>query len=360
MKRVYLILFLTALLLAVACSSAQPEATPVPAVTDAPTAAAAVEVQDDTVIVKPTEVPSPTDTPIPAPTPSPTPTPSPSPVPTETPAPTPKGLLGGKYPVFSEPGEPIVRTEAEYKSDKLSITLTKHTDNPYSKDMLVYYVADIYMQDLSSFRTEAAYGFPSRDHLMMNKVASRVNAIIAINGDYYAGDTSNKTLIVRNGITYRKSMVRGWRETCILYRDGHMEVFRASELDLDKLNFDEIWQAWQFGPYLINPDGTPRTEYDNKRNNRVNPRTVLGYYEPGHYCFVVVEGRSKESEGLIFPDLAQLMIDLGCTQAFNFDGGDTSVLYWNDRVWSNNSGNRSQVDILYLVEPVGDAAPAEP
>ena len=66
--------------------------------------------------------------------------------------------------------------------------------------------------------------------LMMDRIAPRVKAIIAVNGDYYAGDASNKSLIVRNGVVYRNSMVRDWREACVLYRDGRMEVFRNREL----------------------------------------------------------------------------------------------------------------------------------
>jgi exopolysaccharide biosynthesis protein len=256
--------------------------------------------------------------------------------------------------VFSYEDEPI-RTESEYRSDKLSITVTRHTDNPYNSSKLVYHVADIYLQDLSSLRTEAADGFPNTGHLPMEKLASRVNALVAINGDYYYGDSSNRTLIVRNGIAYRKTVEKGWRESCILYRDGTVEVFKAKELDPGTIDFENVWQAWQFGPYLIEKDGSARTEFSKERNYPANPRTVFGYYEPGHYCFVVVEGRTSDSAGLNLPDLAKLMADLGCTQAFNFDGGDTSVLYWNGRNESASSGHRNQVDILYLVEPVGDA-----
>lgn len=81
---------------------------------------------------------------------------------------------------------------------------------------------------------------------------------------------------------------------------------------------------------------------------------MLGYYEPGHYCFVVVDGRVKHSAGLNMENLAKLMADLGCKQAYNFDGGDTSQMYWNGAICNTPSGNRSQVDIIYLVEPTGE------
>ena len=340
-KCIWIVLLTVTVLLLTACF-AQPEQTPVET-TETPW-----DVQIEQVTLEPTPIPTPTPTPIPTPTPSPTPTPTPTPTP--SPTPTPKGLIGGKYPVFSYEETPV-RTETEYRSDRLSITVTRHEENPYTDKKLVYYVADIYLQDLSSLRTAAAKGFPSTEHMEMTKLASGVDAILAINGDYYAG--AKHTLIIRNGIVYQNSLVNN-RETCILYKDGTIEVFRVKELDLKKLDVDRVWQAWQFGPFLINEDGTPRTDFSRARNYPENPRTVLGYYEPGHYCFVVVDGRGNDSAGLNMEDLAKLMVDLGCKQAYNFDGGATSQMYWNNSIYNAQNGNRYQVDIIYLVEPTGD------
>ena len=33
-----------------------------------------------------------------------------------------------------------------------------------------------------------------------------------------------------------------------------------------------------------------------------NPRSCIGYYEPGHYCFVIVDGRQKQSAGVTLRD----------------------------------------------------------
>lgn len=79
-------------------------------------------------------------------------TPSPIPTPTEnqdipTPSPTPSGLLGGKYAEkFSQDG--VVQTGTEYRSQNLAIEL--RTEYQYDS---VIHVAEIFMQDLSCFRT---------------------------------------------------------------------------------------------------------------------------------------------------------------------------------------------------------------
>ena len=305
-----------------------------------------------------TPVPTPTSTPTSTPTPTltltptPTPTSTPTPTPSPTSSPTPKGLIGGKYDVFAYSGIPISNEEA-YISDRLSIKVTHHTDNPFGNHPLVYYMADVYLQDISSLRTDAANGFPNPQHKPMMVMAQRVGAILAVNGDYYGGRVNS--LIIRNGEIYRTKIDKG-ADVCLLYRDGTMEVFKAKDLNLNKLNLSRVWQGWQFGPYLIEADGTARTDFTGVHNLPVNPRTVLGYFEPGHYCFVVVDGRRGGwSRGLTMPQLAELMASLGCHQAFNMDGGATCQMYWQGRIFNRPSALRSQVDIIYLVEPVGDA-----
>lgn len=307
------------------------------------------------------DVPDPTiviTTPIP--TPEPTPTPSPTPTPTPSPSPTPEGLIGGKYLVFSYGDEPI-RDEFTYQSDKVSITMSIHTDNPYTKRKLTYFVADIYIQNIESLRSKAAKGFKVRKTGKIEKISAEANAIVAINGDYFIHNQNS--LLVRNGIVYTTRYYKG-RDICMLHTDGTITVCKSKDYD-PNMDFSDVWQAWQFGPYLLEEDGTPRSDFSGYGIRPLNPRTVLGYYEPGHYCFVLVEGRrSRYSEGLTLENLAKLMADLGCKQAYNLDGGNSSQLYWDNRLYNDPSGSslRPIPDIIYVVEPseITDAAELEP
>ena len=57
----------------------------------------------------------------------------------------------------------------------------------------------------------------------------------------------------------------------------------------------------------------------------LNPRSAVGYYEPGHYCFVVIDGRQPGySKGATLMQLAQLFESLGCKEAYNLDGGKSA------------------------------------
>jgi hypothetical protein len=64
----------------------------------------------------------------------------------------------------------------------------------------------------------------------------------------------------------------------------------------------------------------------------IHPRTAAGLDETGRYLtLVVVDGRQPGySEGMSTRELAELMAELGCTDALNLDGGGSTIMLWRD------------------------------
>jgi len=57
------------------------------------------------------------------------------------------------------------------------------------------------------------------------------------------------------------------------------------------------------------------------------PRTAIGYTPSGVTLMVTVDGRvPKHSVGCTLNELARMMIELGCTEAINLDGGGSTVM----------------------------------
>ncbi len=73
--------------------------------------------------------------------------------------------------------------------------------------------------------------------------------------------------------------------------------------------------------------------------------------EPLHYCFVQAEGLIPESSGMSFEELGELMLSLGCRDAYNFDGGQSAYIYWNGELASKNF-YRNITDILYIADTI--------
>ena len=239
----------------------------------------------------------------------------------------------------------IVRTENSYTSPGISVTVTEET---LDGGRITYYLADIYLKDVTSFQTALAkntYGSGYRDGI--SDMAAMTGALVAVNGDYY-GNT-NEGVVIRNGVIYRANRTNC--DVCVLYYDGTMRVMPGASFTVEDAIADGAWQAWTFGPALLDTDGSPLSGfYSTNRIIAANPRTAIGYYEPGHYCMVVVDGRG-ESAGITLPELSRLFYDLGCRAAYNLDGGNSSVMVWNGGVINDPSGGgRESSDALLIAE----------
>lgn len=266
------------------------------------------------------------------------------------------GLLGGKFAEKFTAGE-VEQTEDSYRSANVSIEMTKVVTGTESKPV-TYYVADIYLKDVSSFRTAVALDYKehntgTRKNVMSTlQLSQLVSSLVAISGDNFA---YHQSIAVRNGVEWENKLpVYG--DICVLYYDGTMETYPQTikRADVDAIYAKSPYQIWTFGPELL-IDGQVPTQF---ANSKANPLAAVGYYEPGHYCFILVDGRQKGySWGMTYPELAQVFYDLGCKVAFNLDGGDTAVMTFGGlwRSQPQDASPRDTSDILYIGEPVSSA-----
>ncbi len=298
--------------------------------------------------------------PVLAPTPTPTPTPSPTPAATRTP------LTGDIANVHFPDYDTGSGAEYSYQSDELRIAVNK-----VEEDGVTYYVADIWMRNINCFRTAFSSGKYHGKRQPAEKIAQDNNAILAVNGDFLGG------LVLRNGVLYRKANLRPTptpepapdpglsypietatpqpaekprpqRATCVLYYDGRMITEEYDEFRSTKAINSGAWQGWQFGPTLVRNGEAAK---DVKKQGR-NPRCILGYYEPGHYCIVMIDGRQKGySIGMNFAEMIDLSLKLGLKEAYNLDGGGSAIMVFNGKIINQPSGSgeaRSLPDMVTI------------
>lgn len=92
-------------------------------------------------------------------------------------------------------------------------------------------------------------------------------------------------------------------ETCVLFRDGTMKIYAPNEADSQMLIDSGAYQSWVFGPSLLDENGKAKTDFLTwSYIKESHPRTAIGYYEPGHYCLLVADGRQKGYSRGMFPD----------------------------------------------------------
>lgn len=297
---------------------------------------------------QPTAV-QPTETP--APTAAPTPTAA---EPAETPAPTAEPTPDPRTPWqirFADAFRPTVElTDHSYKSPTTSIELQTFTRD-FQGRTSVYHVADVYVASPEQFAT-----YTANDELKyfstqaVEEMDAASHAILSVSGDCYS--YQQYSFLVRNGQVYMSE--HAYEDICVLYRDGHLATYARSDYQVEDILAEEPAQVWCFGPALLDAEGHARENPPcSEAVGFPNPRCAIGYYEPGHYCFIVADGRQNGySVGLLLEELGQIFEELGCKAAYNLDGGGTAVMYFNHERFSrqSNGADRHIGDIALIRE----------
>ena len=242
---------------------------------------------------------------------------------------------------------PALVTETSYKDGQVEITL--ETKRAYDT---TYYVAKVRLQDASFLRTafaENTYGRNIRQ--TTSQIAEDVGALLAVNGDYYG--FRNGGYVLRNGQLFRQEANDS--DLLLIDRQGDFTLAQAAAFSQAELNSGQWWQVFSFGPILVHNGATAvsaGTEVRQSMNS--NPRTAIGQLGPLSYVFVVSDGRTEESQGLSLWQLAEVMKELGCQQAYNLDGGGSSTMVFMGRVVNKPTSNgrtikeREVSDIVYI------------
>ncbi len=222
-------------------------------------------------------------------------------------------------------------------------------------ETVTYYVADVTLTDATQLRSAFANNsFGENITALTSEIAAANGAVFAINGDYYGfRDTG---IEIRNGVIYRDSPAR---EGLAFYLDGSVQVYDETTTSAQELLDAGVWNTLSFGPALVEGgavvDGIEDVEVDTNFGNHSiqgeQPRTAIGVIDDNHLVFVVVDGRSPGySAGVTMTGLADIMIGLGATTAYNLDGGGSATLYYEGAVVNtpSNGGERATSDILYI------------
>ena len=238
-------------------------------------------------------------------------------------------------------------TDTTYSDGNITVTLKEYREN----DSTIY-VADVQLTDSSYLKTALAQGSYGRNVTQKtSEIAESVNAVLAINGDYYGAQ--EKGYVIRNGKLYRDTAIAN-QEDLVIYEDGSFGIINESDVTAQELIRKGVVQTLSFGPALVqNGKITVSQNEEVGQAMASNPRTAIGIIDDNHYVFVVSDGRTSESEGLSLYELAEFMDSLGVETAYNLDGGGSSTMYFNGSVVNNPTGGmgnneRSVSDIVYI------------
>ena len=240
-------------------------------------------------------------------------------------------------------------TSTAYEDDYKKITI-----KTYERNSTKIYVAFVTLKKNSSIKSALAgetYGKNVTD--TTSNIASSVNAVLAINGDFYGA--RNAGYVIRNGQLLRSESQSDDQEDLVIYKDGSMKIIKEGDVTAEELLDNNAYQVLSFGPALIE-NGKVAVDSSDEVGKAMasNPRTAIGIIDENNYVFVVSDGRTSESQGLTLKELAGFMQELNVTTAYNLDGGGSSTMYFNGQIVNKPTTNGNSIqeravsDIVYI------------
>lgn len=247
------------------------------------------------------------------------------------------------------------RTGRAYADPTLRVTI--ETDRYLDTDI---WIARVQCADPSQLRTALAGPYGGKGTARPDVMARRANAVLAINGDFYS--YGGWGVVLRQGRLYR------------MRPDGHSDILLIDDagdfhvaLKADEQAFLAVYDALggaaeqggsvvnvlTFGPALV-VEGELAHDVFVRHDGGARPpaqRMVIAQDGPLSYLCVCSEGpESKNSVGLTLAQMADYVHALGCTTAYNLDGGSSSAMVFGEaKINAASTGKvRSVADIVYF------------
>jgi len=254
-----------------------------------------------------------------------------------------------------------------YYDPSICVTIETHTESYVSGSRtlsLTYYVVDLQLSNANQLGALLAGGGYDGGKEYTSVMASRVNAILAINGDYYDWQ-GKKGIMIRNGVLYRNTPTD--RPLLIIDKDGNFSVVKENTVNANDLVSQGVLHTFAFGPALVLDGALAPVDLTGeiKDYNTYNePRMAIGQVGELHYKIICVDGRQPgySDYGVSIKKLSEICLAQGCKIAYNLDGGSSATLYFNGRIYNSPSGysgygtsagdEREISDIIYFTSGI--------
>ena len=259
-------------------------------------------------------------------------------------------------PIDDSPGRPPLLSnyseEGGYEDESIKVTLSD--GRIHETD---FWVGRITISYPSQLRTASASGFESSRTMNGLALYRRMKAVLAINGDYFSYIPDG--YLIRQGTLYR-NLPGGKRDVLLIDDKGDFYPIQLAD-DPDLLPYKDLTvvNSFNFGPALV-IEGKRVEDYFENNNAAFKPRQrmAVAQVERGSLEYVVVAcaGPRGHNTGLTLEEFSQLVFDQGVDNAYNLDGGySTMLMFDNAYINTGDVGNiRAISDIIYFASAVRD------
>lgn len=179
-------------------------------------------------------------------------------------------------------------------------------------------------KDTSQLRLCAATALPDSGETV-GAICQENGGLLALTGSAFWDDGSSdggaiSGLAICSGTSLGEKLGAAGDKRLELRQDDRMYVVDSA----DPVG-ENTRDACEFGPALI-VDG--KNVAGDSSWNTPQPRAVIGQNDRLETMMVVIEGRLTDSIGCGIAPIAEKLLEYGCVQAMNLDGGTSAILYY--------------------------------
>ncbi len=241
------------------------------------------------------------------------------------------------YEPGPRPKDASYLSDLEYRDDSISVHL--YYGRYAQTDYVAAHVKISHPSQLRTASINASFRSTSENTGRGRHIASDVNAVVAINGDYYI--KTDKCQVVMRQSQQVRNQANGNMDLLVIDKNGDFAALPNYTKDdysqYLRRHQDEMYNVFCFGPVLVR-DGKSVIpgNYVNKWVGSQNEtqRSAIAQLGPLEYMLITCSGpQSENNKGMTIPEFAAVcemvgkrLNENGCALAFNLDGGNSATM----------------------------------
>lgn len=263
-------------------------------------------------------------------------------------------------PIDMSPGLPYNQANFSdpmtYSDPSLSVTIETGRE-----DGCDWWVATIKVADPSQLRTASAGGFNSNAAMSGTGIARRMNAVLAIDGDYFC--YTGRGFILRQGELYLNDLPavndRNARDVLLVDANGDFHAFYKPEPGSIGTEIDgvPVVNAFFFGPILVdNGECVKNVSGSDMAAKEGRQRMCIAQVGPLEYKAICCAPPARGNRGMTLEQFAKFVARQGVQVAYNLDGGDSCMMIVDGEKINDvrNPSTRKICDIIYFASAYED------
>ena len=213
----------------------------------------------------------------------------------------------------------------------------------------------------SPHRYSIDFAYQASELIKTSQIAENRSALAAINGGFFDMD-------IGGSVTYFErddSVISRTRNSDLKWAvpdsliNGALILNKNYTLEIESAKREQFYETSKkeafvmvCGPLLI-MDSLVQELPDMKFTSTRHPRTCVGLTKES-ILFITIDGRTEEAEGMNLMEVQKFLLELGCVDAINLDGGGSTSMWTSEKGLVNipcdKTGERPVANALIILK----------